>query len=253
MMRNTISVLLIWMSLLLTGCVSTDNKDRNPKAAAEKYVEIGLSYLQSGNRDQARFNLKKAVELDPKSAQVHHAKALLYQADGEAPLAEKHFKRAVSLDRSFTQARSNYARYLLLEGRAEDSEAEYEKVIEDVNYRLRAQAFLGLGLARKRQNDYAGATEAFKRAYQRDQRTTRALLELADLAMIEEDYVAAKGHLDQYEKLARATPRSLKLGLELAQIYDDSDSTASYSMSLRNLFPDSKEAREHILSLNGNQ
>jgi len=253
-MKIILSVALALGILILAACgTTTAATGGSSGSAADTYVQLGLGYLQEGQKDQARFNLLKAVEVDPRSPDAHNAIALLYQSEGEIRLAEDHFKRALSLDNGFNQARYNYARMLLVDDRSKDAEKEYSILVEDVNYRLRAQAFLGLGMAREAQADHEGAKEAFTRAYQRDPRLATALLELADLSIIEKDYISAKEFLDRFESEAEATARSLKLGLDIAQGFSDSDDEASYSMSLRNMFPDSREAREHALTTQGGE
>lgn len=248
-MKIILSFVIALSGLALTACGTTSaSSNESSSSTADTYVQLGLGYLQEGQKDQARFNLLKAVETDPRSPDAHNAIALLYQSEGEIKLAEDHFKRALSSDADFNQARYNYARMLLGEGRPDDAEQEYLILVDDVNYRLRGQSFFGLGMARKEQENHEGAKEAFMRSYQRDPRLTTSLLELADIAILEEDYVSAKELLDRFEAGTEATPRSLKLGIDLAQRFSDGDAEASYSMSLRNRFPDSREAREHILA-----
>lgn len=242
------------LSLMLVSCGTTaTNQTGSTESVADTYIQLGLGYLQEGNKDQARFNLLKAIDAEPRSPDANNAIALLYQSEGELGLAEEHFKRALSSDRSFNQARYNYARMLLVDGRADDAEEQFSVLVEDVNYRLRAQAFLGLGMAREAQSNLDGAKEAYGRSYQRDPRVATALLELADIAVIEQDFIAAKEFLDQFESQTAATPRSLELGIDLAQRFNDADAEASYSMTLRNMFPGSREAREHILATQGEE
>lgn len=241
-------ILFSVVTLVLVGCGSNSAKEETSEAAIDTYIQLGLNYLSEGKKDQARYNLLKAIDAQPRSPVANNAIALLYQSEGESSLAESHFKKSLSADNSFNQARYNYARFLLSEGRSKDAEKEYTKLVADVNYRLRAHAFLGLGLAREAEGDLVGAKEAYRRSYQRDSRVTIALLELADIAVTEKDFVSAKELLDQFESQTAATPRSLKLGIDLAAHFNDDDAESSYSMALRNMFPDSREAREHVLS-----
>lgn len=252
------TTVLVLAGFVLIACGTTTTRagatNEPPSGSiADTYVQLGLGYFREGNKDQARFNLLKAIELEPRAPDANNAIALLYQSEGEIALAEQHFQRALSSDRTFNQARYNYARMLLVENRPDDAEDQYEILVEDVNYRLRAQAFLGLGMAREAQVNLEGAKEAFTRSYQRDPRLVAALLELAGVAVAQQDFVAAKEYLDRFESQAAATPRSLKLGIDLAQAFSDADAEASYSMTLRNMFPDSREAREHALATQGEE
>lgn len=247
-----LAIVLISATTLI-GCGSTATKGETSETVVDTYIKLGLNYLGEGRKDQARYNLLKAIDAEPRSPEANNAIALLYQSEGESELAETHYKRAISSDSSFNQARYNYAGLLLAVERYSDAEKQYSVLVSDVNYRLRGQAFLGLGLAQEARGDTESAKEAFLRSYQRDPRLTIALLELADLAVIESDYVSAKELLDRYESQTAATPRSLKLGIELAAHFNDADAEASYAMALRNMYPDSREAREYILSTQGEE
>lgn len=238
--------------LQLVSCGGANQKqDVDTDKIVDTYIQLGMGYLREGKKDQARFNLLKAIDADSRSPEANSALALLYQSEGETTLAEKHYKKAIDSDKNFNQARYNFAGMLLASERFEEAEKQYSVLTEDVNYRLRAQSFLGLGKALEKQGDLDAAKDAFIRSYQRDPRLTIAFLELAGIALQQEDFVSAKGLLDQFEKDAEASPRSLKLGIDLAQKFNDADAEASYALALRNLFPNSREAREHILATQG--
>ena len=252
-MRISGYIALIIGVFILAGCGSANKKqEKNTDKIVDTYIQLGLGYFREGQKDQARFNLLKALDADSRSPEANNAIALLYQSEGETDLAERHYKRALDAEKSFNQARYNYAGMLLANNRFEDAETHYAVLVEDVNYRLRARSFMGLGLARENQKKFESAKDAFVRAYQRDPRLNIALLEIAEIELIEEDFIAAKELLDRFESNTDATPKSLKLGIQLAQSFNDADAEASYSLTLRNMFPDSREAREHILATQGN-
>ena len=246
-MKYRLLILLV-SALLVQACGSEPVVRGNPEKALDDYVQLGLGYLSSGNKDQARKNLLRALEIDSSSIVANNAIALLYQSEGEMALAERHFKFVLDKDRKFSQGRNNYARFLYFEGRTEEARNQYRLVTEDVNYRLRTQAFIGLALSEKSLGNTGAAEAALQRSISLNPRTGAAVIELAQLKMEQKDYVTAKGYLDRYENLGRPSPRSLKIGLDLADKFGDEDQQASYSMALKNMFPDSRETRELILS-----
>lgn len=242
--RLLILLTTVW---LIQACGSEPVRG-NPDKALDDYVQLGLGYLSSGNKDQARQNLLRALNIDPNSIVANNAIALLYQSEGEAALAEKHFKYVLGKDKNFSQGRNNYARFLYFQGRTEEARDQYKIVTEDVNYRLRTQAFIGLALSEKSLGNTGAAEAALQRSISLNPREGAAVIELVQLKMEQKDYVTAKGYLDRYENLGRPSPRSLQLGLELAEKFGDQNQRASYSMALRNMFPNSRETRALILS-----
>lgn len=240
-------LVLIATLVLLQACGSEPVKG-NKEKALDDYIQLGLGYLSSGNRDQARANLLRALAIDPNSPVANDAIALLYQSEAEFDLAEKHFQFALKRDKKFTQSRNNYARFLYFQERFLEARNQYKLATEDVNYRLRPQAFLGLALSEKKLGNMASAEVALKRSTSLNPRGGSAILELAELKLEQQDYVTAKEYLDRFESIGQSIPRSLLLGLQLAEKFGDKNQRESYSMALRNMYPDSREAREFILS-----
>ena len=240
--------LMLLASLLFIQACGSEPVRGNPEEALDDYVRIGLGYLARGNRDQARQNLTRALNIDPDSLIANDAIALLYQSEAENDLAEKHFKMALKKDRNFTQTRNNYARFLYFQGRTQEARDQYKLVTEDVNYRLRAQAFIGLALSEKSLGNPGAAEAALQRSVSLNPHSGSAMIELVELKMAQRDYLTAKGHLDRFENVGRPSPRSLLLGMQLAEQFGNKDQRDSYSMALRNLFPESREARKLILS-----
>lgn len=239
-------IVLLVSLIFLQSCESTSVKG-NPERATDDYVQLGQGYLSEGRREQARFNLLRALEIDPLSAPANSLIAVLYQSQKENELAEKHYLIALEEDKSLTQARYNYALFLYRQDRFEDARYQYKIISNEVNYRLRYQAFLGLGLSEKHLGNFSGAEEALLRSMSLNPRGSAAI-ELAELKLEQQDYVLAKEYLDLYEQRNQASPQSLQIGLKLAEKFGDPISRASYVMGLKSMYPDSRQARELILS-----
>lgn len=250
-MKFRILILLV-SAFWLVACGSGPAVKGDRQRALDNYVELGLNYLSEGNRDQARQNLLRALEIDSNSASANNGIALLYQVDRELDLAESHFNKALKTDKNFTQARNNYARFLYMEGRHADARDQYKLVTEDVNYRLRSQGFIGLALSEKALGNIGSAEAALQRSLSLNPRNALAALELTQLKYDQKDYVTSKEYLDRFEATSRSTARSLSLGIQLAEKFGDDKSREGYAMALKNMFPESREARELMLSEQGN-
>ncbi len=240
------AAILAATALLLAGCVSPTTggftEKADPEKALERRVELARKYIGEGNWDDAKRNLRMANEIDPKNAEVHEAFALVYQSTGEFELAEEHFKTAIRLDKGFSRARNNYAAFLYAQGRYKEAEQQLEYVVRDSLYEARPRAFINLGLCRLQLFDQEGAEEAFRRALAMDRRNPIALLELAHLRFDAGDYLSANQYYDTYRTVVRQqSARGLWLGVRLARQAGDLNAEGSYSLALRNLYPDSPE------------
>ncbi|MFV8818114.1 type IV pilus biogenesis/stability protein PilW [Haliea sp. E17] len=240
------TVFLVFLGLLLAGCVTTTEggftDKADPTEALELRVELARKYIGEGNWDNAKRNLQMAYDMNPDNAEVHEAFALVYQSTGEFELAEKSYKDAIRLDRNFSRARNNYAAFLYSQERYAEAEEQLEYVVKDTLYKARPQAFVNLGLCREQLFDRPGAEEAFQRALTMDRGNPIALLELAQLRYDAGDYATSGRYYGTYRTAVRQqSARGLWLGVRLARATDDPDAEASYGLALSNLYPDSAE------------
>ena len=84
---------------------------------------------------------------------------------------------------------------------------------------------------------------AFERALSLNPMLAVSTLELSDIAYEDGRLEDAIGYFDDYRQIARQSPRSLCLGMKLGAAVGNADQVASYALALKNLFPDSLEAR----------
>jgi len=207
------SVTCIIFVLSLSACVTTETgslaANADPKKAEASYVQLGLAYLQSGNRDSARINFENALEINDRSAPAHEGFARLYQLDAENELAEKHFKYAIRYDSKFSRAHNNYGYFLYLQGRYEEAYEEIDIAAKDVSYDNRAVALLNLGKTALKLGNQERARAAFEHALSLQPNFAPAMIELADITYNMGDYALSKNYLDRHNQLTRPTPKTL--------------------------------------------
>ena len=246
-MRNSLKhIALPDVQPLLAGCVTTTEggftEEASPEKALDQRVELARQYIGDGNWEAAKRNLKLAYELDPNSADVYEAFALVYQSTGEYELAEENFKKALKIDPKFSRARNNFAAFLFSQQRYEEAERQLELVIKDTLYSGRPRAFVNLGLCRVQLFDAQGAEEAFVRALAMDRTNSIALLELAQLRFDAGDYANSRKYYNTYRSVVRQqSARGLWLGVRLARESGNLNDEGSYALALQNLYPDSVE------------
>ena len=205
----------------------------------EKRVSLARQYIGVGDWENAKRNLELAQQIDPNSAEVFEAFALVYQSTGENVLAEAQFQAALQVDPSLSRARNNYAAFLYSQGRFVEAEREFKRVTGDTLYSGRPTAFVNLGLSRLQLGEKKEAEAAFTRALSMDRRNSVALLEMGFLRLEEGDTVeAARYHSDYRATAQTQSPRGLLLGLEIARAAGDTDTLSSYELALRSLYPD---------------
>ncbi len=251
LLRNFLPVgsklaLLLLGLLLVTGCVTeTENSlystEVTTEGAVQAHVDAAMEYLRMGDTELAIRHLKQAYELDHNSPVVNNGLALAFQMSGEKELAEKHYKAALRADSNMTMARNNYAVFLYGEERYPEACKQMRKVIDDALYDGRADAFQNLGRCELKLGDLDAAEKAFKRAIALNRMQVPALLELAYINLQQGEYAEAQNYYRKYRMTGPQSARSLYIGIQLADFFEEEDKQASYVLALKNMYPYSEE------------
>lgn len=251
--------LLIWVllvvALALQGCVTHTDSSLRGKANAERaeaaYVQLGLAYISEGDLVEARDNLRRALEINPKSAPARAADGLIFQMQGEYERAEERFSRALEHDADFTRGRTYYGAFLYSQGRYQEAYNQFLRASKDSDFQNRAQVFYNLALCAARLERDDEAISAYRQALNIQGDTFEVLSELSHLLVYTGNYREAGKYYRRLDRLitgsprVQHTPRSLLTGLRLARHELDENRESSLALLLRNLYPESSEYQQY--------
>ncbi len=242
--------LFLLLASLLAGCVSTGNVDpmrtgKGRDEARDAYIQLGIGYLQEGQSERAKVPLKKALELDPSSADAHSVLALVFQVEMEPKLADEHFRKALSQRPNDARLLNNYGSFLFEQKRYEDAIQRYLQAAQDTLYPERSRVFENLGMSALMLKQREQAKAYFERSLRLNSSQPRALLEMAMLNYEDGLYVPARDYYEGFSQLSEQNARSLLLGARLAKIFDERDKAASLGLQLRRLYPGTPEYQQY--------
>lgn len=248
-MRIAIALVVIG---LLSACVTESDgvlfsREVDKPKAIKSHVDAASQYLRDGNAAAALRHLRKAQTLDQNSPQVHAALAVAFELTQDFDLAEKHHKKAIRIKgETQTSAVNNYGVYLYKRGQYAEAKKQLEKVVDDALYVRRAAAFASLGLTELRLQDNDAAIAAFRRALALDRQNGTALIELSTLALAANNIAQAKRYYSVYSLGNRVTPRSLLLGIQIADVTGDTQLRNDNAKTLKALYPQSAEYARYV-------
>jgi TolB-like protein/DNA-binding winged helix-turn-helix (wHTH) protein/Tfp pilus assembly protein PilF len=153
---------------------------------------------------------RKAIEINPRSAQAHASLGLVLSHRWEWSEAEIEFRRALDLDSQYANAHHWYGDYLSMKGRHEEAIAEARRALEIDPLNLMISSWVGLRYYLAR--DYSSAIEQNRNSVELDSNFAAAHL------LLGEDFIQAGSQSDSMRELKRAANLSGNSPLYTAQV-----------------------------------
>ena len=109
-MKTLFITFFIGLCCFLSACnlhISDDQGEKDKKAVAfnldpaRVYKNIGTSYLEQGQLDQAIVAFKNAVQINPRFVEAHYLLADVYSVKGEGLLSRTFLEKAMALEGSY--------------------------------------------------------------------------------------------------------------------------------------------------------
>lgn len=229
----------------MSGCNQANVRQAEERSSsAEANMELGILYMREGKKAVALELLQKAIGQDPNLAEAHNAIAVLYENLGETGKADEHFRRALSLDPKNSQAHNNYGSFLCRNQRRDDAEQHFLEAAKNPLYETPEVAYTNAGICANTAKDSAKAEEYWRKALSVNPRFPAALLHMARLNVNAKNFLQARAYLQRLHEVAKPNAESLWLGVQTERVLGDKNAEASYSMLLKNGFPDSPQAKQ---------
>ena len=230
--------------LLLSGCAGTGMTPEQAQNSARIHTELAAIYFERAQMGVALGEIDKALVSKSDYAPAYNVRALVHMALHEDKEAEADFKHSLALDRDNSDTHSNYGWFLCQRDQEKESIKHFMAALKNPLYKTPEQAYLNAAVCSQKVGNNVIAEDFFQRALVVDPQLPQALLGMAQLNFAKEDYGVAKRYFNQYAADNETlTAADLWLAVRIERQLGDRNAVSSYSMKLRNHFPDSKEAR----------
>lgn len=250
-LKSSMRAALVGASLFIVGCVSSsqtgiNSADFDPEEAARTRMSLGLTYLQNNNYTQAKRNLDKAIEFDPRSADVQYAMAYYYQLVGENQRAEEYYIAALDIEPNNGDIANSFGAFKCQNSQYDEAKTYFLRAIDNRSYSNAAQTYENLALCAQSQNNIQDAIAYFENALKHQPARAKTLFLLSELYVATEQWQRAKVSLRRYERVAKVSPDSLWLAFEIAKGQKDDAAAKGYGDMLLSLFPNSTLAKRYL-------
>lgn len=248
-------LLLLLSSLLLQSCQHNDEdkKENTIKEArfddAAKYnTQLGLAYLNQGDRSRAKRKLLLALSQAPESPGVNEAMAYYMEKSGDVEQAEIYYHKAMSLSKHAGTQLNNYGTFLCRQGKYRASEKYFLKAVKDIAYDHTAGAYENAGLCVLAIQDEKNAAIYFTKALEQDPSRGQSLFELVKLLKKQDKIDEALMFLKKYTNLTLHNSTLLSLAIEVSEKAGKTEMAAEYQSTLSHLAENTGEQHEHDIN-----
>lgn len=237
-----LSCIFCFTLLLLSACSSqsyrsAEEQDFDQPKAAKTRISLGLTYLKNGNFSQAKYNLDKALQFDPRSADAHFALAYYYQQVEEHDAAEKAYQEAMDLEPRNADIANSYGAFLCQRGKYAEAKRYFLKAVNSDNYISSAETYENLALCSQTHGELEDALEYLRSAVNHQPGRGKSLYLLAQLLAESNHWVEAKDVLRRYEKVSQVSPNTLLLASQIEHALGNSQLSKGYGEMLLRMYP----------------
>lgn len=252
-MRTQRLVLAILSLLLLSGCASTGEgrfKVESQATRVESWNNVAREYIRMGQYEGAKRPLRRSLDIDPDNAMTLGLLALVFQQQGEYPVAEDYFRNALDAGPKNPTIANNYGIFLMMRGREEEACRYFDIAAQQPLYVERVQAMTNLASCYQARGRPEKAKALYKRVLDINPQSARALVELSEAALEVGDTAQAWAFFNRFRKQLKNksvqhNAQSLWLGVRLSRLSGDPGMAAAYALVLKNDFPDSAQYRRY--------
>lgn len=223
-----------------TALPGASEGDAKKRAAVR--LQLASTYYQSGQLQVAIDTARRAIELDPNSAQAHGLLGLMLMDAGQVVQADASFQRALALDRNNPDLNNNYGWFLCQTGHERESIAYFDRALSVRMYESPARALQNAGICLLRMHDDAGAEKYLLRALSADATSPVAKFQLAQMYLHQRRFERCDFYFDLLIRSTEQNAETLWLGARIAHAKKDEGAERRYAEQLQLRFPDSPQA-----------
>jgi type IV pilus assembly protein PilF len=228
--------------LLLAACATPQHPNKIRDAAAYN-VQLGIAYLHQGDIALAKEKLDRALAEAPNSADVHSARAMLFERMHNPNQADAEFRTSLRLAPHDPDVVNNYAVYLCQNGRTDEGVRRFEEAAHNALYRTPWAAYTNAGVCLRAAKRDDEARANFDRALQVRPNFAEAAFQLTELEFQHGELAPARAAIDAFIGSYDATADLLLLGVRVARAQGDRVGAQRYARRLQVDFPGTDQAR----------
>ena len=242
--------------LVLAGCAAppkpaeqgpTSSSSRpaepgDPDRRARVRLELAGLYFGRGQNETALAEINTALAAKSDLPEAYALRGLVQAAMGDARPAEDSFRRAMQLAPNDGGTMHLYGWFLCQERRFPEAEAQFDKALEQPQYRDIVRTWLAKGLCQARAGRWQDAERTLSRAYELDPANPVTAFNLSEVLLRRGELERARFYIRRVNAVAeQSNAQTLWLAVRIERRLGNIDGMQDLGRQLRERFPQSPE------------
>lgn len=249
------TLLLLLATAVLAGCAGssdfgTASDESEARRRARIRLELASSYFEQGQTTVALDETKQALAIDPRYADAHNLRGLIYMRLGQMRLADDSFRRALDLSDGAPGVLHNYGWFQCQQGRHAEGVKNFRQALAHPVYAEApaaeiAKTWLSLGLCQLQAGQQLEARASLLKSDELDAANPVTGYNLAQIFYESGDMQRARFYIQRINNGALANAETLWLGVKIEQRLGNRAASEQLAGLLRSRHPDSRELNSY--------
>lgn len=206
-------------------------------------LELAAAYFGRGQMTTALDEVKKSIAANPNVAAAFGLRGLIYANLGDYQLAEESFRRAMQLDPKDADVMQNFGWYLCQRERYAEADALFVRALTVPQYQDTTRTLLAQGVCQARAGKTDEAERTLVRAYALDPKNPAIAVNLSEVLYRKGELERARFYIRRVNaEPSLVGAQTLWLAARIEHKMGNAQGAADFGEQLRNRFPESPEA-----------
>jgi type IV pilus assembly protein PilF len=232
------------VALALAAQAFAQSESPDPIAEAGRInARLAMEYLKRDQLQTAQEKIDKALQQNPKDANVQMSAGLVYERLKKTKDAERHFRQALRSDPDSPEAQNAIGAFYCRNKQQSKGEEMFVKAAANPLYRTPFVAYTNAGVCARSAGNLEQAERYLRQAltYQVDYPETFA--QLAGVLHGRGSDLQARAFVERFLAVAPATAEMLLLGHDVEAALKNEEAATAFKERLQKEFPNSDQAR----------
>lgn len=219
---------------------SSDESPARKKARIR--LELAVGYFANGQTNIALDEVKQSISADPTIMEAYNLRGLIYMRLNDFALAEDSFKRALSLEPKSANVQHNYGWMLCQQSRFSEASQWFSSALSVPEYSDRPKTLMAQGLCQMRNGKRLEAEQSLHSALELDAANPVTGYNLAQLLYQRGEFTRAQFLVRRINNSELANAESLWLGIKIERRLNNREAMGQLASQLKKRFSQSAQA-----------